>query len=64
MSHGLADGGSSGYGTRVALMASPGAGYVAGMWATWLSGRISVPLAESHPPRYFTVQILLVGCCF
>jgi malonyl-CoA/methylmalonyl-CoA synthetase len=33
---------------RVALLAGPGGGYAAGLWATWMAGGISVPLAPQQ----------------
>ncbi|KAK3280102.1 hypothetical protein CYMTET_12043 [Cymbomonas tetramitiformis] len=36
-------------GPRVAVMAEPGAEYVAGMWAAWLAGGVAVPLALANP---------------
>ncbi|KAL4430870.1 hypothetical protein ABPG75_006126 [Micractinium tetrahymenae] len=38
-------------GPRVALMADPGAAYVAGAYGTWLHGGITVPLCLTHPDR-------------
>lgn len=37
-------------GPRVGIYAEPGFSYVAGTWATWKAGGVSVPLAVSHPP--------------
>ncbi len=37
-------------GARVALLAPPGFGYAAGLWATWRSGGVAVPMAVGHPP--------------
>ncbi len=36
---------------RVALMAPPGASYVAGQWGTWMAGGVSVPLSPQQTPR-------------
>ncbi|KAJ7557347.1 hypothetical protein O6H91_05G123100 [Diphasiastrum complanatum] len=36
-------------GARVGIMAKPCAEFVAGMFATWLSGAVAVPLAVSYP---------------
>ncbi|KAH9304266.1 hypothetical protein KI387_008670, partial [Taxus chinensis] len=36
-------------GARIGIMAKPSAEFVAGMWATWISGAVVVPLALSHP---------------
>jgi len=33
---------------RVALLASPGAAYVAGQWGTWMAGGVSVPLSPQQ----------------
>jgi malonyl-CoA/methylmalonyl-CoA synthetase len=35
---------------RVALLAHPGADYVAGLWGTWMAGGISVPLSPQQTP--------------
>ena len=35
---------------RVALLAPPGAAYVAGQWGTWMAGGVSVPLAPHQTP--------------
>ena len=36
---------------RVALLAPPGAAYVAGQWGTWMAGGVSVPLSPQQTPR-------------
>ncbi|KAG0605790.1 hypothetical protein M758_9G088000 [Ceratodon purpureus] len=36
-------------GARVGIMGKPCAEFVAGMWGTWLSGAVAVPLALNHP---------------
>lgn len=36
-------------GPRIGLYASPGMPYVAGTWASWMSGGVVVPLAVTHP---------------
>ena len=36
---------------RVALLASPGAAYVAGQWGTWMAGGVSVPLSPQQTPH-------------
>ncbi|KAH9304261.1 hypothetical protein KI387_008665, partial [Taxus chinensis] len=36
-------------GARIGIMAKPSAEFVAGIWATWISGAVVVPLAPSHP---------------
>jgi malonyl-CoA/methylmalonyl-CoA synthetase len=36
-------------GARVGIIAKPSAEFVAGMWATWISGGVAVPLALSYP---------------
>jgi malonyl-CoA/methylmalonyl-CoA synthetase len=36
---------------RVALIAPPGAAYVAGQWGTWMAGGVSVPLSPQQTPR-------------
>lgn len=36
-------------GARVGIIAKPSAEFVAGMWATWISGAVAVPLALSYP---------------
>ena len=36
---------------RVALLAPPGAAYVAGQWGTWMAGGVSVPLSPGQIPR-------------
>jgi len=33
---------------RVALLAPPGAGYVAGQWGTWMAGGVSLPLSPQQ----------------
>ena len=43
------DGWTSVAGHRIAVMASPGAEYVAAMFAVWRMGCIAVPLALAHP---------------
>lgn len=43
---------SSGHNPRVAVMADPGAGYVASTFGTWLDRGIAVPLCLSHPDRW------------
>lgn len=43
--------GAAAPGPRVALLADPGAEYVAGQYATWLHQGITVPLCLSHPDR-------------
>ena len=35
---------------RVALLAPPGAAYVAGQWGTWMAGGVSVPLSPQQTP--------------
>jgi malonyl-CoA/methylmalonyl-CoA synthetase len=35
---------------RVALLAPPGAAYVAGQWGTWMAGGVSVPLSPRQTP--------------
>ena len=35
---------------RVALLATPGLGYVAGMLGIWMRGAMAVPLCPEHPP--------------
>ena len=35
---------------RVALLASPGIGYVAGLLGIWMRGAMAVPLCPEHPP--------------
>jgi malonyl-CoA/methylmalonyl-CoA synthetase len=35
---------------RVAVLAAPGAGFVASLLGTWRAGGVAVPLALSHPP--------------
>ncbi len=37
-------------GERVALLAAPGAPFVAGLLGAWRAGGVAVPLAPSHPP--------------
>ena len=39
-------------GPRFAIMAPPGAHYVAATWASWLSGGVAVPLCLTHPIGY------------
>ncbi|GLJ15301.1 hypothetical protein SUGI_0250880 [Cryptomeria japonica] len=36
-------------GARIGIIAKPSAEFVAGMWATWISGAVTVPLALSYP---------------
>ena len=36
-------------GSRVAIMAPPGAAYVAATWAVWTAGGIAVPIALAYP---------------
>ncbi|KAH9314902.1 hypothetical protein KI387_023529 [Taxus chinensis] len=36
-------------GARIGIIAKPSAEFVAGMWATWISGAVAVPLALSYP---------------
>ena len=36
---------------RVALLASPGAAYVAGQWGTWMAGGMSVPMSPQQTPH-------------
>jgi hypothetical protein len=36
-------------GARVGIIAKPSAEFVAGLWATWLSGAVAVPLALNYP---------------
>lgn len=36
-------------GARIGIMSNPSAEFVAGIWATWISGAVAVPLALSHP---------------
>jgi malonyl-CoA/methylmalonyl-CoA synthetase len=36
-------------GARIGIMGHPSAEFVAGMWGTWLSGAVAVPLALHHP---------------
>lgn len=36
-------------GARIGIMSKPSAEFVAGIWATWISGAVAVPLALSHP---------------
>ncbi|XP_024519884.1 malonate--CoA ligase [Selaginella moellendorffii] len=36
-------------GARVGIVAAPSAEFVVGIWGTWLSGGVAVPLALSHP---------------
>ncbi len=36
---------------RVALLAPPGAAYVAGQWGTWMAGGVSVPLSPQQTPH-------------
>lgn len=46
----LLDGRSDLAEARVALLAPPGASYVAGQWGTWAAGGISVPLSPQQTP--------------
>lgn len=36
-------------GARIGIMSKPSAEFVAGIWATWISGAVAVPLALNHP---------------
>lgn len=45
---------------RIAIMASPGGGYVSGVFAAWLVGGIAVPLCPSHPDK--EIEYLLNNC--
>lgn len=43
------DGGRSLQGARIGIVAKPSAEFVAGVFGTWLSGGVAVPLAVSYP---------------
>lgn len=36
-------------GARIGIIGKPCAEFVVGMWGTWLSGAVAVPLALNHP---------------
>jgi len=36
-------------GARIGIMGKPCAEFVVGMWGSWLSGAVAVPLALNHP---------------
>lgn len=48
---------------RVGIMGEPSAEFVAGMWGTWLSGAIAVPLALNHPEAEL-LHVLVDAVCF
>jgi malonyl-CoA/methylmalonyl-CoA synthetase len=49
-------------GARVGIIAKPSAEFVAGLWATWLSGAVAVPLALNYPETEL-LHILIDAVC-